>query len=83
MSHPAIGRSLLGESEYASMLGMLSPGQQEALAWIRSHVPEEAIVQMEPVVRGRDQWSLIPTFAGRRMAAGMPISLSAPAELGH
>ena len=27
-SQPAIGRSLLGESEYASMLGMLGPGQQ-------------------------------------------------------
>src|SRR5690606_21326487 len=31
VSQPAIGRSLLGESEYASMLGMLAPGQQAIL----------------------------------------------------
>ena len=30
-SQPAIGRSLLGESEYASMLKMLAPGQQAIL----------------------------------------------------
>ena len=34
-----------------------------------------AIVQMEPMVRGREHWTLIPSFAGRRMAAGLPISL--------
>jgi hypothetical protein len=40
-------------------------------------------VQMEPTVRDREighgnwgeWWSLIPTFAERRMAAGLPISL--------
>ncbi|MEN1956781.1 4Fe-4S binding protein [Luteimonas sp. MJ145] len=31
VSQPAIGRSLLGESEYASMLRMLAPGQQAIL----------------------------------------------------
>jgi uncharacterized membrane protein len=30
---------------------------------------------MEPVVRQRDSWSLIPSFAQRDMAAGLPISL--------
>jgi hypothetical protein len=30
---------------------------------------------MEPMVRGREHWTLIPSFAGRRMAAGLPISL--------
>jgi uncharacterized membrane protein len=30
---------------------------------------------MEPIVRQRDAWSLIPSFAQRRMAAGLPISL--------
>jgi hypothetical protein len=30
---------------------------------------------MEPVLRGQDYWSLIPTFAQRRMSAGLPISL--------
>jgi hypothetical protein len=49
--------------------------QQQAFAWIRAHTPIDAIVQMEPMVRGREHWTLIPSFAGRRMAAGLPISL--------
>lgn len=54
---------------------VLSPAQQEAFAWIRQNTPRLAIVQMEPVVRQREAWSLIPTFAQRGMAAGLPISL--------
>ena len=54
---------------------VLSPEKQAAFAWIRHHTPRSAIVQMEPVVRDRDAWSLIPSFAQRRMAAGLPISL--------
>ena len=38
-------------------------------------LPADAIVQMEPILRGRAHWSLIPTFAERRMIAGLPISL--------
>jgi hypothetical protein len=53
----------------------VSPAQQEALDWVRRATPPRAIVQMDPVVRGRGHWSFIPTFAGRRMAAGLPISL--------
>jgi uncharacterized membrane protein len=49
--------------------------QREAFAWIRAHTRDTDIVQMEPIVRGREHWTLIPTFAGRRMAAGQPISL--------
>jgi len=49
--------------------------QREALAWIRDHTPRTAIVQAEPVVRGRETWSLIPSYAERRMAGGLPISL--------
>jgi hypothetical protein len=52
-----------------------TPSQQEAFAWIRTNTRDEDIVQMEPVVRGREHWTLIPSFAGRRMAAGDPISL--------
>jgi len=52
-----------------------TPAQQEAFAWIQAHTPPDAIVQMEPIVRGREHWTLIPSFAGRRMAAGLPISL--------
>jgi hypothetical protein len=49
--------------------------QQAAFTWVRGHLPEDAILQMEPILRGRDHWSLIPSFAQRRMSAGMPISL--------
>jgi hypothetical protein len=54
---------------------VLSPDQQAAFAWIRQYTPRQAIVQMEPLVRERDSWSLIPSFAERHMAAGLPISL--------
>jgi len=47
----------------------------EALTWIRANTPLTAIVQAEPVVRGRETWSLIPTFAERRMASGNAIPL--------
>jgi hypothetical protein len=49
--------------------------QEEAFAWIRANTADRDIVQMEPIVRGREHWTLIPSFAGRRMAAGLPISL--------
>jgi hypothetical protein len=52
-----------------------TPDQQQAFAWIKANTPVTAIVQMEPVVRGREHWTLIPSFASRRMAAGLPISL--------
>ncbi len=53
----------------------VTPDQQQAFAWLQAHTPAPAIVQMEPIVRGREHWTLIPSFAGRRMAAGLPISL--------
>jgi hypothetical protein len=49
--------------------------QQDGLAWLRQRTAPTAIVQMEPIVRDRSTWSLIPSFAQRRMAAGLPISL--------
>ena len=49
--------------------------QQAAFAWIRANTQPTEIVQMEPIVRGREHWTLIPSFAGRGMAAGQPISL--------
>ena len=62
--------------------GVLPPEEQQAFAWIRRATPPTAVVQMEPIVRDRQSpgnngewWSLIPTFAERRMAAGLPISL--------
>jgi hypothetical protein len=53
----------------------VTAAQQAAFSWVRTHLPEDAIVQMEPILRGRDHWSLIPSFAQRRMSAGLPISL--------
>jgi hypothetical protein len=53
----------------------VTPDQQAAFEWVRKSLPEDAVVQMEPVLRGREHWSLIPTFAERRMSAGLPISL--------
>ena len=53
----------------------VSAGQDEAFRWIRRETPETAVVQMEPTLRGREHWTLIPSFAARRMAAGLPISL--------
>lgn len=53
----------------------LSAAEQEALTWIERHTPPTSLVQMSLVPRGRETWTLIPTFARRRMAAGLPISL--------
>jgi hypothetical protein len=54
---------------------VVTADQRRAFDWIRQATPAGAIVQMEPVVRGRETWTNIPTFAARRMAAGLPISL--------
>jgi hypothetical protein len=56
---------------------VVTAAQREALNWVREHTPADAVVQAEPVVRGRETWSLIPTFAERRMATGLPIPLLA------
>jgi hypothetical protein len=55
----------------------VTPAQQDAFAWIRERTSDDAVVQMDAIARGRAHWSLIPTFAERRMAAGLPISLLA------
>jgi hypothetical protein len=49
--------------------------EQEALRWIRMTTQPSAIVQPDVQARGQDTWTLIPTFAERRMYAGLPISL--------
>jgi hypothetical protein len=54
---------------------VVTPDEQQALEWLRAHAPLDAVVQMEPISRGRETWTLVPAFAGRRMAAGLPISL--------
>jgi hypothetical protein len=54
---------------------VVTPQQQRAYQWLREHTPAIAIVQMDPTARERSTWSNIPSFAERRMAAGLPISL--------
>jgi len=55
----------------------VSPDEQAAFDWIRRATPRDAVVQAEPTTRGRASWTHIPSFAQRRMAAGLPISLVA------
>jgi len=58
----------------------ISPAEHAAFAWIERETPATAIVQASLEPRGRETWSLIPSFARRRMAAGLPISLLADAQ---
>ena len=54
---------------------VVPPDTQAAVEWIKRNTPSDAVVQMSVAPRGRETWTLIPTFAERRMAAGQPISL--------
>jgi hypothetical protein len=54
---------------------VVTPQQQAAYQWVREHTAATAIVQMDARSRERSTWSNIPSFAERRMAAGLPISL--------
>lgn len=49
--------------------------ERDALEWLRRTTPVTTIVQMDPTARDRRTWSLLPSLAERRMAAGLPISL--------
>jgi hypothetical protein len=54
---------------------VVSRQQQAAYRWIRENTPRNAVVQMDARSRERSTWSNIPSFAERRMAGGLPISL--------
>ncbi len=54
---------------------VVTRNEQEALDWIKRHTKPWQTVQVEPTARGRASWTLIPSFAERRMATGLPISL--------
>ncbi len=58
----------------------VTPDEQEAFQWIRGQTPAGAVVQMDPFAHGQETWSQLPTFAWRRMAAAMPISLMSVPE---
>ena len=53
----------------------LSRDQQDAYDWVRRHTPPDTVVQADPLPRDRRNWSVMPTFAARPMAAGLPIAL--------
>lgn len=69
-----------GESPNGPWTITITPAEHEALEWLRRATPATAIVQMEPTVRDRRTWTLLPSLAQRRMAAGLPISLLATPE---
>jgi hypothetical protein len=52
-----------------------SADQQAGFDWVRRATDRNAVVQFDPIVRARQNWSGIPTFTGRRMIAAIPISL--------
>lgn len=70
-----IGNTALGPGFRWTVV--VPPDTESATAWIRALTPEDARVQMSIGPRGRETWTLIPSFAQRRMAAGQPISLLA------
>jgi 4-amino-4-deoxy-L-arabinose transferase-like glycosyltransferase len=59
---------------------IVTRAEQDALTWIRMVTSPTAVVQVDAAARGQDTWTLIPTFAERRMYAGLPISLLAEPE---
>jgi uncharacterized membrane protein len=69
-----------GESPNGPWTMTVTPAEHEALEWLRRATPPTSIVQMEPTVRDRQTWTLLPSLAQRRMAAGLPISLLATPE---
>jgi hypothetical protein len=55
---------------------IITPLEREALDWIRVSTPPNAVVQIEPYIRGSKHWSYIPGFAERRSVAGFPIAMT-------
>jgi hypothetical protein len=54
---------------------LLSPQEQEALAWIKAHTAPDAVFQLDAMKRGAQGWAYLPAFAERRMGVGLPISM--------
>jgi hypothetical protein len=53
----------------------LTPDDRQVFDWIRHNSDTKAIFQVDPVPRDPEHWGYLPAFAGRRMAAGIPISM--------
>jgi len=58
---------------------VVTPDELEALEWIKTYTPPDALVQPDPI-RAPERWesgtwAYMPAFGERRMTAGMPISM--------
>jgi uncharacterized membrane protein len=51
---------------------VLDRSHREALDWIRHSTASDTIVQQDALSRHRTTWWVVPTFAHRRMAGGLP-----------
>ena len=57
---------------------VIPPLESEALDWLRTSTPTDAVVQIDARARGTGEWALVPALAERRMAYGYPIFLLNP-----
>lgn len=53
----------------------VTPPELAAFEWIKANTAPDAVVQAEPISRGREYWSYTATFGERRMASGNALSL--------
>jgi hypothetical protein len=54
---------------------VISPEEEQAIAWIKANTPVDAVFQLDPIKRGAQGWAFLPAFAERRMAVGLPLSM--------
>jgi hypothetical protein len=50
----------------------LSRAEVEALRWLKTQTPADAVVQPDVFTRATASWAYMPAFGERRMAAGLP-----------
>jgi hypothetical protein len=65
----------LNDAPFGKWTLVVSPDELAAIKWVRGFTPADAVVQIEPVVHGRQSWFFVPAFADRRMIAGLPTSM--------
>jgi hypothetical protein len=56
---------------------ILTRDEIQALEWVKTQTPVDALVQVDPVHGGLEggMWAYMPAFGERRMVAGVPISM--------
>ena len=53
----------------------LTPDDRQVFHWIKLNTSQDAVFQVDPLVRDTETWAYLPAFAERRMAVGLPISM--------